>query len=332
VGLGLHYLLTIGIGLLALWPSRVPAVTLAEGEVIVSGSGAAGTGLLRIDPVTGAQTLIAPGSFGDFSLLGRDTIYALSDGAVVAVDTATGSFHVVSSGGAFVSPSGIAGDDFGRLFVSDYGAQGGDGAIFEIDPSTGAQTVLTSGGFLASNTLDSGTDLEVTPAGDLILLDPGPIGTHGGDVWRIDANSGASTSLFDDPLELFAIGTTGLGIAANGDIYVSNGMFFNTDVLKIDGITRDTTTVGGITVLATVPFDLPGTDIAILGEGTGFMSSETHGLYRWDMNPVGDATGAGLSAGTFNEVKLVVPEPATAASCALGLLALALRARSSRRR
>ena len=190
MGLRLHGWL----GLLALWPSLTGAVTLAPGDVVVSGTGVSSTGLLRVDPLTGAQTLIAPGSFGDFSLYGTQTIYALSAGEVVAIDTATGSSQVVSSGGMFVSPSGIAVDAGGRVFVSDYGALGGDGAIFEIDPVTGSQSTLLSGGLLASNNFLSGTDLEVAPSGDLILLDPGPEGTFGGDVWSVDATSGARRS------------------------------------------------------------------------------------------------------------------------------------------
>ena len=105
---------------LALSPSLAGATLLAAGDIIVSGSGVASTGLIRVDPVTGAQTLISSGSFGDFSMLGTGTIYALSGGAVVEVDTATGNQRVVSSGGDLVAPSGIAVDGSGRVFVSDY--------------------------------------------------------------------------------------------------------------------------------------------------------------------------------------------------------------------
>src|SRR5262245_29834991 len=116
--------------LLSPWPAR--AVPLFEGDIVVSGSGVADTGLLRVDRVTGAQTLIAPGDFGDFSLQSTDTIYALSGSSVVRVDTATGSQQVVASGGNLVAPSGIAVDSGGRVFVSDYQALGGAGAIIQI--------------------------------------------------------------------------------------------------------------------------------------------------------------------------------------------------------
>ena len=109
-------------------------------------------------------------------------------------------------------------------------------------------------------------------------------------------------------------------------------MDLNTYVLKIDGLTRETTTVGGITVLGAFPIDLQGTDMAVLGPGIAYMSSNSRGLYRWDVNPLGDASGDGFSPGTFDEVQIVVPEPASVAALSLGLAALALRARSRRRR
>ncbi|HEX5068209.1 MAG TPA: PEP-CTERM sorting domain-containing protein [Myxococcota bacterium] len=317
-----------------LLPSLSHATTVQGGDVVVSGSGIDATGLLRVDAITGAQTLIAAGNFGDFSFRGTDTIYALSAGSVVRVDVASGSQQVVSSGGSFVTPSGIAVSEDGRIFVSDYDALGGDGAIFEIDRVTGAQSVLTSAGFLLDNSPFpySGTDLEIGPGGDLILLDPGSPGLVGGDVWSVDVTSGLQTILYLDP-GCCTAGSTGLGVALNGDIYVSNGADLNTLVLKIDAISLEPTIVGTIRIgdpaQAVYLFN---TDIAIGADGTGFMTGTPGGLHPWNGSPLLNPDGSFFSNGTFNEVQIApVPEPGSAALLGMGCLYIALFRRRRRR-
>jgi hypothetical protein len=321
--------------LLVLSPFPAAATTLAPGDVVVSGSGTAATGLLRVDPVTGAQELIAPGDFGDFSLLGTGTIYALSGDAVVAIDTATGSQQTVSSGGDLVAPTGIAVDAGGRVFVSDHQALGGAGAVFEIDVVTGAQSALMFGSFLQQNyaTDRSHTDLEISPGGALILLDPGPAFSDGGDVWSIDVVTGAATSLYTDPLSCCTAGTTGLGVAPNGDIYISNGLALNTYVLRIDAVTGLTTIVGDVRSGGAIVLELLNTDIAIGHLGRGFITDEGRGIFPWDVTPWIDAPGGSFAVGTghFNEVQIIVPEPASALLCALGVAWMGVRARRASR-
>jgi hypothetical protein len=324
-----------GIGLLFLWPCLAAATTLAPGDVLVSGAGTSATGLLRVDRTTGTQELIAPGDFGDFSLHGTGTVYALSGTAVVAIDTATGSQQTVSSGGDLVAPTGIAVDTSGRVFVSDHQALGGTGAIFEIDVATGAQSVLVSGALLAQNyaTDRVHTDLEISPGGALILLDPGPAFSDGGDVWRIDTLTRATTSLYTDPLSCCTAGTTGLGVAPNGDIYISNGLALNTYVLKIDAVTGETTIAGDVQSQSAISVELQTTDIAIDHSGRGFITDEGRGVFPWDVTPQIDAPGGAFAIGSghFNEVQIVVPEPASALLCVLGVGWMASRARRARR-
>src|SRR5207247_2000779 len=62
------------------------------------------------------------------------------------VDPTTGAQTVVSSGGNFVTPVGIAIAANGDILVADLNALGGPGGVIRVDPTTGAQTVVSSGG------------------------------------------------------------------------------------------------------------------------------------------------------------------------------------------
>jgi Ca2+-binding RTX toxin-like protein len=73
-------------------------------------------------------------------------------GAILRVDRASGEQTVVSSGGRFENPTGVAVSGAGGLVVADADALGGTGAVFRIDPTTGQQQVVTSGGELEEPT------------------------------------------------------------------------------------------------------------------------------------------------------------------------------------
>src|SRR5262249_2388462 len=118
--------------------------------------------IIRVNPMTGAQTLVSSGGFfanpnylaleatGNLVVADSDA-FPLSGcntgcGAVIRVDPVTGAQTVVSSGGFFVNPVGIALEADGNILVGDPDALGGGGAIIRVNPATGAQTVISSGG------------------------------------------------------------------------------------------------------------------------------------------------------------------------------------------
>ncbi len=70
----------------------------------------------------------------------------------------TGAQTVVSSGGFFVGPYGLAIEASGNILVADANAQ----AVIRVDPVSGAQTLVSSGG------------LFVVPAGIAIVPQIGP--------------------------------------------------------------------------------------------------------------------------------------------------------------
>jgi DNA-binding beta-propeller fold protein YncE len=65
------------------------------------------------------------------------------DGAVIRVDPLTGMQSLVSSGGEFFDPAGIAVAPDGQIYVVDNRAPDNDGAVIRVDPRTGAQTLVT---------------------------------------------------------------------------------------------------------------------------------------------------------------------------------------------
>jgi DNA-binding beta-propeller fold protein YncE len=65
------------------------------------------------------------------------------DGAVIRVNPLTGVQSLVSSGGEFFDPAGIAVAPDGRIYIVDNRAPDNDGAVIRVDPRTGAQTLVT---------------------------------------------------------------------------------------------------------------------------------------------------------------------------------------------
>ena len=111
--------------------------------VVVNLPSATPSGLFRIDHNTGADTQMNTGThFGDGPtgvVIGEDGHYyvaALGARAVIGVDKATGAETIVSSGGHFVSPSGIAVSSDGHLLVVDHGFGQGDPAMSIRRPAT----------------------------------------------------------------------------------------------------------------------------------------------------------------------------------------------------
>jgi len=69
-------------------------------------------------------------------------------GRIVKVDPVTGAQTMISSGGLLDAPWEIAIDAGGDILVGDPSFPDG-GAIIKVDPDTGAQTVAASGGFIS---------------------------------------------------------------------------------------------------------------------------------------------------------------------------------------
>src|SRR5262249_36277144 len=117
--------------------SYVTAATLNTGDIVVADPDAFGLagGIIRVDPATGAQTLISSGGLfvdptGIAITANGDIIVVDRARRVIRVDPMTGTQNLISSDGRFVDPFRIAIDANGDMFVADVGAR----AIIRVDP------------------------------------------------------------------------------------------------------------------------------------------------------------------------------------------------------
>jgi hypothetical protein len=144
----------------------IEGLTVASsGDPVVLNGGCPGSAdlVVQLDPATGAQTVIARGDHlncpADVAVGPGEDLFVTfgpaqarpacpsgSSLGIVRVNPSTGAQTLVSSGGEFVGPSGIAVAPGGQLFVADSNCCGVPGSVIRVDPVTGAQTVVATGG------------------------------------------------------------------------------------------------------------------------------------------------------------------------------------------
>ncbi len=314
-------------------PAVATALPLYDGDVVVSGSGASGTGLIAIDPETGAERLITSGQFGDFGIADATTIYALSGNSVVRVDTTTGAQSVLTSGGLLSSATGIAVDANEAIFVLDDATPADAGEVVRVEFSGEQSRLATT---IAAADL---IDLEILASGDLVYIGGESIRES---IIEMSALDGSQTVLLDN----FAarqgedvFGPTGLGVDPEGDIWVSDGEGNGTKVMRIDGATgvavRD-----GSTVASPIDLEMLRTDMAFSRDQSWIVGNIIfgggQGLFRYEAGrPVLEPGGIPFVSGQFGEVQVFnapVPEPSALLLFASGLLAVSAARSGSRRR
>lgn len=103
-------------------------------------------------------------------------------GGLIAVNPQSGEQTVISSGGHFVDPTGLAMADDGTIYVADLGAFGGGGGLIAVDSTTGEQRILADPAPVFSRPMG----VAVAPNHDVLVayLDQGQIA-------RVDPGNGA---------------------------------------------------------------------------------------------------------------------------------------------
>lgn len=215
--------------------------------------------ILGINPVTGAQSLVASGGLldqpagvtfdnatatlvvADFGGLG-----AFAPGRILRINPFTGQQSVLASGGNVLHPTGVAFDLAGNLLVTQQDAAA---SLLRINPATGAQTVVTAG----QNLGIEGEDV-VAPSASAYYVSTF---TRPGTVTRVDAATGAQTVVSS-----FDIGPRGLTPDAThpGTVLLASSDFSHTGS-KPNGLYRIDLATGQQTLLSSgglmdVPLDV----------------------------------------------------------------------------
>ncbi|HEY1274646.1 MAG TPA: hypothetical protein VGF25_07040, partial [Thermoleophilaceae bacterium] len=178
---------------LALLPPGTAAA--APGDILVVDPGPpGGPQVVRVDPATGARTLVsangAPAGGPDMrrplgiavapggDILVADS-QAFAGGGVIRIDPATGARTAVSANGApaggpdFASPPGLALESDGYIVATDSGGfKGGVGGVIRVDPDLGERTVVSGPGMPSgAPNFVSPFGIAVEADGDLVVVD-----------------------------------------------------------------------------------------------------------------------------------------------------------------
>lgn len=170
----------------------------ADGTLLVADMGGYATAtdraadgrIVRVDPVTGQQSLVTSGNLlvdpaglalgPDGLIYVVENVGTLGQPSVVSVDPATGAQTLVTMGGELCYPFGIAVHPSGSLLVTDYGdwddgATGvncthDNGALVRVDPATKTQTILSRNAPEWGNLLRNPLGITVEPGGRILLV------------------------------------------------------------------------------------------------------------------------------------------------------------------
>lgn len=194
--------------------------------------------VIRVDPATGAQTLVAEGGGlvdpAGLTVAPDGTIYVLENvgvngvPAVLRVDPASGSQTVVSSrpGGLLCYPFGIALDARGGLVVTDFGSfrtllscLRPYGSVVRIDPGSGAQSLLSSNGLSLGNLFLNPFGVAVGADGQVLVVNQR--GAEGA-IARINPLSGLQTALTPNNASDRLVTPQRLAFAPDGRLVVSD--------------------------------------------------------------------------------------------------------------
>jgi PKD domain-containing protein len=170
----------------------------ADGSLLVVDMGAYATptdrtpdgSVVRVDPVTGRQSLVTSGNLlvdpAGLALAPDGLIYVienvgtLGQPGVVSVNPATGAQTLVTQGGQLCYPFGIAVHPNGSVLVTDYGdfSDGTTvinctydfGALVKVDPVTKAQTILSRNAAQWGNLFRNPLGVTVEPGGRILVV------------------------------------------------------------------------------------------------------------------------------------------------------------------
>jgi sugar lactone lactonase YvrE len=236
----------------------------ATGQLVVGDSGdSGGCRLLRVDPGSGARTIVSGATTGSgpnfvtgctgIAVEATGHIVVAAWNRIMRVDPGSGARTIVSDGTSgtgpgFSSAADIAVEATGQLVVVDgiYPI----GRVLRVDPTSGARAIVsdaTTGSGPAFGVLWS---LAVEATGQLVVAD-GSI--YAADrVVRVDPNSGARTIVSDTTTGSgpAIAGIKGIAVEATGQLVIANGTSYPSDPAELQRVMRVDPTSGARTIVA----------------------------------------------------------------------------------
>jgi sugar lactone lactonase YvrE len=160
------------------------------------------------------------------------------DGAVIRVDPLTGRQSLVSSGGEFFDPAGLAVAPDGQIYVVDNRAPDNDGAVIRVDPRTGAQTIVTERSHEPGRReLDLPFGIAIESDGNLVVsnrvspLELPLLCPVLGKVVRVNPLTGDQARVSSDGRIAWPLG---LAVRPDGDIVVANECGTGGGLVRVD--------------------------------------------------------------------------------------------------
>ena len=169
-----------------------------DGSLLVADMGAFATStdhspdgrIIRVDPVTGQQSIVSSGNLlvdpAGLTLGPNGLIYVvenvgtLGTPSVISVNPATGAQTLVTQGGQLCYPFGIAAEADGSLLVTDYGDFSGGstvvncqydfGALIRVDGDTHAQSIVSRNAAEWGNLFRNPLGVAVEPGGRVLIV------------------------------------------------------------------------------------------------------------------------------------------------------------------
>jgi RTX calcium-binding nonapeptide repeat (4 copies) len=188
--------------------------------------------LIRVNPRTGAETLIADNSTSSADLfLEPVNVGVARSGAPIALEYAgpgasdpglirialrTGQQTALSLGGAFSAPYGLTVLPNNRLIVADEDAfAGSGGGLIAVNPRTGAQRPISSNAISGPDLFDEPSGVVREPRGSYAVVDWHAFAGNDGGVIRVNPRTGAQRTLasnerpgpdlFGDPFDIVVV-------------------------------------------------------------------------------------------------------------------------------
>jgi DNA-binding beta-propeller fold protein YncE len=216
---------------------RDGGLVVADMGQFVSDTPAADGAVIRVDPTTGAQSLVSKGGAlvdpagvavaPDGALIVLENVGAGGDPAVIRVDPRSGAQSTLATGGALCNPFGIAFEPSGNLVVADYGtlALSGrpivecpdrpTGALIRIEPAGGRQSIVSAGGLFRSP-----FGLAVKPDGGILVANEGVTATAA--IVAVDPSTGQQRAVSPNVVDDLFRFPERVAVAPDGHLLVSD--------------------------------------------------------------------------------------------------------------